>query len=83
MRNGVIREEASRDLTNMVGDPSHIMLAHVPRAEQFAGVNEHIVEWAAKLGYAKQTIRIVGDGYGRDVFEMYRFVRAPGAPPVQ
>jgi hypothetical protein len=77
MRNGVIREENSPDLLPMVRDPSHLMLSHVPEAEQFAGVNEHIVERAAKLGYAKQSIRVVGDGFGRNVFEVYRFVRAP------
>jgi hypothetical protein len=76
MRNGVIREENSPDLLPMVSDASHIMLAHVPEAEQFPGVNEHIVEWAKKLGYEKERIRVVGDGFGRDVFEVYRFVRA-------
>jgi hypothetical protein len=75
MRNGVIREENSPDLLPMIGDPAHLMLSHVPEAEQFAGVNEHIVEWAAKLGYAKQSLRVVGDGFGRNVFEMYRFVK--------
>lgn len=76
MRNGILGEEESAALAHMVSDPAHIILAHVPEAEQFPGVNEHIVERAAKLGYAKQSIRIVGDGFGRNVFEVYKFVRA-------
>jgi Dolichyl-phosphate-mannose-protein mannosyltransferase len=75
MRNGILGEEESAALAHMVSDPGHIILAHVPEAEQFPGVNEHVVEWAARLGYAKQTIRVVGDGFGRNVFEVYRFVQ--------
>jgi hypothetical protein len=81
MRNGILGEEESVALTHMVGDPSHIILAHTPAAEQFRGVNESIIQRAEKLGYAKQTIRVVGDGFGRDVFEVYRFVSA--APNAQ
>jgi hypothetical protein len=76
MRNGILGEDESVALEHMVGDPTHIILAHVPEAEQFPGVNERIVERAAKLGYAKQRIRVVGDGFGRNVFEVYKFVRA-------
>jgi Dolichyl-phosphate-mannose-protein mannosyltransferase len=75
MRNGILGEEESAALTYMVSDPGHIILAHVPEAEQFPGVNERVVERAAKLGYTKQSIRIVGDGFGRNLFEVYRFVR--------
>jgi hypothetical protein len=76
MRNGILGEEESVALTHMVSDPSHMILAHTPAAEQFRGVNEIVLQRAEKLGYAKQTIRVVGDGFGRDVFEVYRFVRA-------
>jgi len=76
MRNGILGEEESVALTHMVSDPSHVILAHTPAAEQFRGVNESVIQRAEKLGYAKQTIRVVGDGFGRDVFEVYRFVKA-------
>jgi Dolichyl-phosphate-mannose-protein mannosyltransferase len=76
MRNGILGEDESVALAHMVSDPSHIILAHTRAAEQFRGVNEGVIERAQKLGYTKQTIRIVGDGFGRDVFEVYRFVRA-------
>jgi hypothetical protein len=81
MRNGILGEDESVALTHMVSDPSHIILAHTPAAEQFRGVNESVIQRAEKLGYAKQTIRVVGDGFGRDVFEVYRFVSA--APNAQ
>jgi Dolichyl-phosphate-mannose-protein mannosyltransferase len=76
MRNGILGEDENVALAHMVSDSSHIILAHVPEAEQFPGVNERIVERAAKLGYTKQSIRVIGDGFGRKVFEVYKFVRA-------
>ena len=78
LRNGVIREENSPDLAPTISDPSHLFLAHTPEAEAFTGVNEHIVAWATKLGYAKRTVRVIGDGFGRNVFEVYRFVKVGG-----
>ena len=75
MRNGILGEEENAALTHMVSDPGHIILAHVPEAEQFPGVNEHVVERAAKLGYTKQSIPHSGGRFWAKFVRGYRFVR--------
>ena len=76
LRQGAVRASNDPDLEPMVTGESHLFLAHTRQAEFFKDVNENIVAWAGKMGYAKQTVQVVGDGFGRDVFEVYRFVKA-------
>ena len=62
----------------MLTQPDAEFVAHTPDAEFFPGANERMIQVAAGLGYARELMAVIGDGYGRNVFEVYRFGRATG-----
>jgi hypothetical protein len=72
VRNAIGAEKDPADLKWALSDPSSVFVGHAKEAEQMAGVNEKLVEAAEKLGYRQEAVRTIADGYGRDVFIVYR-----------
>jgi hypothetical protein len=73
VRNAIGAQNNPTDLKWALSDPTTVFVGHAKEAEQFAGVNEKVVEAAEKLGYRQEVIRTIADGYGRDIFTVYRF----------
>ena len=73
VRNAIGTENNPADLKWALSDPSAVFVGHAKEAEVMAGVNEQVVEAAEKLGYRQEVIRTIADGYGRDIFTIYRF----------
>ena len=71
--NGIGAEKDPADLQWALSDPANVFVGHVKDAEAFVGVNENLIDAAEKLGYRQQIIRIIDDGFGRNVFTVYRF----------
>ena len=73
VRNGIGMENSTTDLKWALSDPTNIFVGHAKESEVYAGVNEKLVEAAEKLGYRQEAIRTIADGYGRNIFTIYRF----------
>lgn len=71
--------ESMRAIQWMLELPGAEFVAHTPANEFFKDESERLIEAAAKLGYRKNEMAKIGDGYGRDIFEVYRFERAESA----
>jgi hypothetical protein len=59
----------------MLTQPGAVFVAHTPDAESFAGANERLIQAAADMGYRRELLAAIQDGYGRSIFEVYRLVR--------
>jgi hypothetical protein len=64
-----------RDIRWMVERPDAEFIAHTPENEFFKDANERFVASAAQIGYRKAPVAAVSDGFGRKIFEVYRFER--------
>jgi hypothetical protein len=64
-------------LKGVISDPSHVFIAHTVDYEFFQGVNAKLLRFAADAGYQRAMIAVIPDGWGRPVYEVYRFV-GPG-----
>lgn len=62
-------------LTAIVGDPTNLFIAHTPAYEFFPGYAEKLTRFAAAAGYRRETLATIPDSYGRNVYEVYRFVK--------
>jgi hypothetical protein len=71
--NGIGTEKNLTDLKWALNDPTNIYVGHAKEAESFVGVNENLIEAAGKLGYRQDAIQTIADGYGRNIFTIYRF----------
>jgi hypothetical protein len=54
-------------------EPDHWFIAHTEGNEFFPGVNAKLVKLAGEMGYEREMLRIVGDRFGRNMFEVYHF----------
>jgi len=74
----IAKPELSRDdrdyLKRVISEPSHVFIAHTKDYEFFQGVNAKLVKYAAESGYQPETMAVIPDGWGRPVYEVYRFV---------
>jgi len=59
----------------MLTQPDALFVAHTPEAESFVGANERLIEVAAGMGYRREVMAAIPDGYGRKIFEVYRMAR--------
>jgi hypothetical protein len=73
VRNAIGTENNPADLQWALSDPRTVFVGHAKEAEVMTGVNEKVVEAAEKLGYRQEVIKTIADGYGRDIFTVYRF----------
>ncbi len=71
-----IRNAGADDLRSvkwMLDQPDAEFVAHTASAEFFRGASERLTEIASGLGYRRVAIATVSDGFGRNVFQVYRF----------
>ena len=61
----------------MIGTPEHVFVAHTADFQFFKGYSEKLLTFAAEAGYQRQMMAVISDAYGRQVYEVYRFARAP------
>ncbi|MBI1788116.1 MAG: hypothetical protein HYR60_11275, partial [Acidobacteria bacterium] len=52
-----------------------VWIGHTPKYRLFPAVNDRVVQSTEEAGYRKEPIKTVQDRNGREVFEMFRFVR--------
>ncbi len=72
--------EADRDeIVKRVSDPDAVFVGRAAPAEVFQGVTEKLVRAAADGGYSRRTIATISDGFGRPMFEVFRFAPAEGS----
>jgi hypothetical protein len=71
--NGVGTEKNPADLNWALNDPANVFVGHSKEAESFVGVNENLIAAAEKLGYRQDAVETIADGYGRNIFTIYRF----------
>jgi hypothetical protein len=65
----------------MIRGPNHVFVSHTPGQEVFAGVSARFNQMLEAEGYRRETLRIVPDGNGRPIFEVFR-VRSADLPAV-
>jgi hypothetical protein len=56
-----------------LSDPSNIFVGHTKQAEVNAGATDRFLNAAARLGSEPRLVATIADGYGRDIFTIYRF----------
>jgi 4-amino-4-deoxy-L-arabinose transferase-like glycosyltransferase len=66
-------------LKRVISEPSHVFIAHTKDYEVFQGVNAKLLKYAAASGYEREMVAVIPDGWGRPVYDVYRFV-GPGHP---
>jgi 4-amino-4-deoxy-L-arabinose transferase-like glycosyltransferase len=59
----------------MISEPGSLFIAHTQAYEVFPGRSPRLAKFAEESGYRREILRTVSDGYGRDFFEVYRFIR--------
>jgi hypothetical protein len=67
--------QAERKIEDMLAKEHAVFVTHVPESQFFPLANRKLESAAAARGYSKQLLRIVADGHGRQVFEVYQFVK--------
>jgi hypothetical protein len=73
----VISPEERFLVHQMIGTPEHLFVAHTADFQFFKGYSEKLLKFAADAGYQRQMMAVISDAYGRQVYEVYRFARAP------
>jgi hypothetical protein len=72
------REPTADDLRTirwMLDQPDAEFISHTPENEFFKEANEKLTQAATDMGYRKAPVATVSDGFGRKIFEVYRFAR--------
>jgi 4-amino-4-deoxy-L-arabinose transferase-like glycosyltransferase len=59
-------------VTRMLTDPKGLFLAHT-KDYQFFPYNQKFLDFASQAGYERQVLAVIPDGWGRKVYEVYRF----------
>jgi hypothetical protein len=67
-----------KGVTEMMADGRNIYISHIPGNEVFARENERFRTIARDSGYRRDILRVIHDGRGRPVFEVYRLRPADG-----
>ena len=65
-------------LGKQISEPDHLFINHTKDWEFFQGVNDRLVAYASEAGYRREVLATIPDEYGRNVYEVYHFVRGQG-----
>jgi hypothetical protein len=68
-------DEDRAELTKMLGIPDTLYVAHTPEYEVFKGANEKLLQFATASGYRRENLATIPDSFGRNVYEVYRYVK--------
>jgi hypothetical protein len=78
---GIRKPEMSADdrdyLQRTISEPSHVFIAHTLNYEFFQGSNDRLQKYAAEIGYEREMMAVISDGWGRPVYQVFHFV-GPG-----
>ena len=61
----------------MITDPANLFISHTAEFEFFPGRSPKLIQFAAAAGYQRELQAEISDPFGRPVFEVYRFRKAP------
>jgi hypothetical protein len=67
------------EIMKRVSDPDAVFVGRAGPAEVFQGVTEKLVRVAANAGYSRRMVTAINDGFGRPMFEVFRFAPAQGS----
>ena len=60
-----------------LAEPNHVFVGHTESREVYPGTRARMRALAAECGYQPEAVRVIADGRGRPVFEIYRFKPSP------
>jgi 4-amino-4-deoxy-L-arabinose transferase-like glycosyltransferase len=63
------------EIAKMLALPDSLYIAHTPEFEIFKGANERMLQFAAASGYRRELVAAIPDSFGRNVYEVYRFLK--------
>ena len=76
-------DDSDRQLVReMLAAPETVFVGHTEGNEVFSGSSARLVAAAEAAGYRKQVLRVVGDGRGRPMFEVYRWTLQGRSQPI-
>ena len=67
--------QSERAIDSMLATERAVFVTHTAEKQFFPLPNRKLETTAAAHGYRKELLRIVADGHGRQVFEVYQFVK--------
>jgi hypothetical protein len=67
--------EAEKTIGRMLANVPAVFVTHTPETRFFPVINQKLETTAARLGFRKELLRVVVDGHGRRVFEVYQFAK--------
>ena len=73
MRDGIGLLSDASAMQWALSDPSNVFVGHAGQAEVNAGAEARFLGAAARLGHRPQLLATIPDGYGREIFTIYRF----------
>jgi hypothetical protein len=71
----IMNGPAEPKIEALLNNDAAIFITHTPDNQFFPGVNQKLETSAAARGFRKDSLRLVPDSHGRNVFEVYRFTR--------
>lgn len=63
-------------LFRILNSPGHLFVLQTEEAELFPGARDKLLGFATEHGYGRELMARISDGYGRQVFEVWRFSKA-------
>jgi len=73
-------EEDRAWLAYRISDRANLFIGHTKDYEFFPGASPALARFAAQAGYIRETVAVIPDSYGRQVYEIYRFQPAAAKP---
>jgi hypothetical protein len=68
-------DEDRKIVAQMLVIPGTVWVAHTPEFEIIKGGNEKLLQFATAAGYRRETVAVIPDNFGRNVYEVYRLVK--------
>jgi hypothetical protein len=63
-------------LLRILNSPGHLYVLETKEAELFPAARDNLLGFASEHGYGRALMARISDGYGRQVFEVWRFSKA-------
>ncbi|MFB3827956.1 MAG: hypothetical protein ACE15B_14385 [Bryobacteraceae bacterium] len=67
-----------KKVAEWLAEPGHVFVSHTKDRAVYPAARARLLELAAACGYRPEPPRVIADGRGRPVFEVYRFSRIGG-----
>jgi hypothetical protein len=66
-------------ILSMLDTPQHLYIVRTDEYEQVPGIRKKLLAFARQHGYASEMLAPISDGFGRQVFEIWRFTKQSSA----